>query len=192
MWVLYLRLPFLPIVRLTVLFLFFNIFCKMFIYLARPGFSCSMRDLWSSLRLAGSLVTASELLRLRSKESTCQCRTPGSNPWVRKIPWRRKWQPIPVFLPGKSLGAPPAIEAREQHPYEARPVWASQVALVAKNLPANAGDMGPIPGSGRSPGEENGNPLQYSCLENPMDRGGWRATVHGVAESQTLLTRLST
>jgi len=48
-----------------------------------------------------------------------------------------------------------------------------------------AGDMGSIPGSGRSPGEGNGNPLQYSCLENPMDREAWQATVHGVAKSQT-------
>ena len=47
----------------------------------------------------------------------------------------------------------------------------------------NAGDLGSIPGSGRSPGEGNGTPLQYSCLENPMDRGAWWATVHGVAES---------
>ena len=52
----------------------------------------------------------------------------------------------------------------------------------------NVGDLGSIPGSGRSPGEENGNPLQYSCLENPMDRGAWWATVHGVAKSQTRLS----
>jgi len=52
---------------------------------------------------------------------------------------------------------------------------------VSKESVCNAGDPGSIPGSGRSPGEENGNPLQYSCLENPMDRGGWQATVHGVA-----------
>ena len=69
---------------------------------------------------------------------------------------------------------------------------ASQVALVVKNPPANAGDMGLIPGSERSPGEENGNPLKYSCLENPMDRGAWWATVHGVAKSHTRLKRLST
>ena len=50
---------------------------------------------------------------------------------------------------------------------------------------SNAGDPGSIPGSGRSPGKGNGNPLQYSCLENPMDRGAWRATVHRVAKSQT-------
>ena len=53
---------------------------------------------------------------------------------------------------------------------------------------SNAGDPGSIPGSGRSPGEGNGNPLQYSCLENPMDRGAWRATVHGVAKSWTPLS----
>ena len=56
---------------------------------------------------------------------------------------------------------------------------------MVKNLPANAGDTGSIPGSGRSPGGGNDNPLQYYCLENPMDRGVWRVTVHGVAKSQT-------
>ena len=52
---------------------------------------------------------------------------------------------------------------------------------VGKESACNAGDLGSIPGLGRSPGEGNGNPLQYSCLENPMDRGAWWATVHGVA-----------
>ena len=61
----------------------------------------------------------------------------------------------------------------------------TKMALVLKNPPTNAGDTGSIPGSGRSPGEGNGNPLQYSSLENPVDRGAWRATVHGVAERQT-------
>ena len=59
---------------------------------------------------------------------------------------------------------------------------------VVKNLPANTGDTrdeGSIPGSGRSPGEENGNPLQYSCLENPMDKVAWWATVHRVTKSRT-------
>ena len=51
-----------------------------------------------------------------------------------------------------------------------------------KNPPTNAGDTGLIPGSGRSPGERNGNPLQYSCLGNPMDKEAWQATVHGVTK----------
>ena len=62
---------------------------------------------------------------------------------------------------------------------------------MVKNPLANAGDIkdvGSIPGSGRSPGEGNGNPLQYSCLENPMDREAWWAIVHGVAKSQTRLS----
>ena len=59
---------------------------------------------------------------------------------------------------------------------------------MAKELPANTGDLrdsGLIPGSGRSPGEGNGTPHQYSCLENPMNRGAWWATVHRVAKNQT-------
>ena len=62
--------------------------------------------------------------------------------------------------------------------------------LVVKNMPANAGDLrdiGSIPGSGRSPGGGHGNPFQYSCLENSMDRGTWWAIVHGVANSWTQL-----
>ena len=70
----------------------------------------------------------------------------------------------------------------------------SQVALVVKNLPANAGDtrhMDLTLGLGRSPGERHGNPLQHSCLGNPVDRGSWWATVHGVARSQTRLKWLN-
>ena len=58
---------------------------------------------------------------------------------------------------------------------------------MVKNLPANAGDLGLIPGLGGSPGEENGNPLQFSCLKNPMDRGAWQATVHVTTKSKTQL-----
>ena len=67
---------------------------------------------------------------------------------------------------------------------------ASQVSLVVENPPVNAGDIrdaGSIHGSGRSPGGGHGNALQYSCLENPMDRGAWRAMVHSVAQSQKRL-----
>ena len=66
---------------------------------------------------------------------------------------------------------------------------------MVKNLPANAGDVrdaGLIPRSGRSPGGGHGNPLQCSCLENPMDRGAWQATVHRVTKSRTQLKQLST
>ena len=68
------------------------------------------------------------------------------------------------------------------------------MALVIKNPPANAGDIGDtgsIPGSGRSPGGGHGNPLQYSCLKNPMDKGSWQSTVHGITKSQIQLKRLS-
>ena len=59
------------------------------------------------------------------------------------------------------------------------------MAQWVQNLPANSGEAGSIPGSERSSGERNGNPLQYSCLENPKNKGAWPATVHGVANSQT-------
>ena len=68
------------------------------------------------------------------------------------------------------------------------------MALVIKNPSTRVGDIrdvSSIPGSGRSPGGGHGNPLQYSCLEKPMDRGAWQATVHGVTQSQTQLKRLS-
>ena len=71
--------------------------------------------------------------------------------------------------------------------------WASRAVLVVKDPPANAGDirdLGSIPGSGRSPGGVHGNPLQYSCLKNPTDRGAWWAIVHSVAKSQPGLKQL--
>ena len=69
-------------------------------------------------------------------------------------------------------------------------LWASQMALVVKNPTASAGDVrdvGLIPGSGRAPGGGHENPLQYSCLENLLDRGAWQITVHGVTKSRTQL-----
>ena len=72
--------------------------------------------------------------------------------------------------------------------------WASQVALVVKNPSANTGDIrdkSSVPGLGRSPAGRHSNPLQYPCLENPINRGTWRATVYGVAKSQTGLKQLS-
>ena len=67
------------------------------------------------------------------------------------------------------------------HDYE---LWDFPGSSVVKNLPANEEEVGLSPGSGRSPGGGNGNPLKYCCLENPMDRGAWWATVHGIPESQ--------
>ena len=92
-----------------------------------------------------------------------QCRKPWLNSWVRKITWRRDRLPTPIFLgfPGGSDG---------------------------KESSCNMGDLGSIPGSGRSPGGGNGNPLQYSCLENSVDRGALQAPVCGVANSQTQLS----
>ena len=77
-------------------------------------------------------------------------------------------------------------------------IWNSRTSMafpggsMVKNLPANAGDTGLTPGLGRSPEGGHGNPLQYSCLENPMDRGGRQSIVHRVTRSQTWLKRLST
>ena len=65
-------------------------------------------------------------------------------------------------------------------------LWASEEVTVVKNLPASAGavrDLGSVPALGRTPGRGPGNPLQYSCLENPVDRGAWRVTVHRITES---------
>jgi len=73
--------------------------------------------------------------------------------------------------------------------YQMQDQRTSRVVLEVKNWPANEEDFvrvpGSIPGSGRSPGEENGNPLQYSSLENPMDKGAWQASVHGVEKLDT-------
>ena len=161
------------------------------------------------------------------KNICLQCRRPGFDPWVGKIPWRRKWQPTPVFLPGKShgqrslAGCSPwgckesdtaawlhfhfhfrenLTNLREINgPFFTLVLWniiyacytylgASQMALVVKDPPTNTWeirDMCSVPGLGRSPGGGNGNPLLYSCLENPIDRGVWQAMVYGVTKSWT-------
>ena len=68
------------------------------------------------------------------------------------------------------------------------PTWSFPGGSAAKNLPVSTGDVGSIPESGRPPGDGNCNPLQYSCLGNPMDTGAWQDIVHGVAKSQTQLS----
>ena len=82
------------------------------------------------------------------------------------------------------------LELAQTHVHFSNCVWASQVALVVKNPPANARDIREavlIHGWAISPGEGNGHPLQYSCLQNPIDRKAWWAPVHGVSKSQTPL-----
>ena len=90
--------------------------------------------------------------------------------------------------PGSHLTLPPHPSPLGHHralswaPCAVQHLPTSYLFNMWQSPPVNAGDVGSIPGSGRSPGGGNGNPHQYSCLENPMDRGAWRATVHGVAE----------
>ena len=102
---------------------------------------------------------------LNGKETTCQYRRHGFYLWLGKISWRRKRQSTPVFLPGKLHGQRSLAKGFPQDSQESA---------------CNAGDLGLIDGLGRSSGEGNGNPFHYSCLENPMDRGAWQATGHGV------------
>ena len=92
--------------------------------------------------------------------------------WGPYDPGNQRWWPTGIacsFLPSWGL------------------YWGFPGGSVVKHPPTNAGDMSSIPGSGRSPAGGNGNPLQYSCLENSMDKGAWRATVHRVTKSQTRL-----
>ena len=126
-----------------------------------------------------------------------QYRKWGFNPWVGKIPWRREWPPTPVFLPGKSHGqrslAGYSPWGRKESDMTERLTvcWGIPWWLTSKEYTCNAGDPGSIPGSGRVPGERKGNSFQYSCLQNPMDRGAWGATAHGVTQSSTWLMWLS-
>ena len=87
---------------------------------------------------------------------------------------------------GKPGGLPSMGSHRVRHDWS--DLAAAAGGLEGKASACDAGDPGSIPGSGRSPGEGNGNPLQYSCLENPMDGGAWCAAVHGVAKSRTRLS----
>ena len=96
----------------------------------------------------------------------------------------RKWS-----QPGEALGGPGGASTCRRETWAAMTInrgwnvcWCFPRSSVPKESACSAGDLGLIPGSGRFLGEGNGNPLQYSCLENPMDRGAWRATVHGVAK----------
>ena len=146
--------------------------------------------------------------RASDKELTCNARDVKRHqfdPWVGKSPWSIAQQPTPVFLPRKSHGqrslagySPQGCKTLDvtevtqhaMHKYKYTHICtrACLVPQMVKNLPEMQ-DLGSIPGSGRSPGEGNCNPHQYSYLENSMDRGAWRAIVHGVAKSQTQMHR---
>ena len=91
------------------------------------------------------------------------CKMSSQSVVGQEDPWRREKLPTPIFL-GFSGGSD------------------------GKESACNAGDLGSVPGSGRSTGRGHGNPLQYSCLENPTNRGAWQTTVHGVAKSQIRLS----
>ena len=90
-----------------------------------------------------------------------------------------------VILPGLQF-ALLGKNAKWLMPVQGLPWW-----LRGKESAGNAGDVGSIPGSGRSPGEENGNPLQYSCLENSTDSGGWRSIVHGAPKESDTTKQLT-
>ena len=97
------------------------------------------------------------------KESACNAGDPSLIPGLERFPWRRDRLPTPVLM-----GFPGGSDSKE--------------------YACNVGVLGSISGLGRSPGERHGNPLQYSCLENPMNREAWQATVYGVAKSWTRLS----
>ena len=140
-----------------------------------------------------------------------QCGRARFDPWVRKIPWKRKWQPTPVLLPERPHGWRSLVgyspwgrkeldmaerlhfhfSQKQAYRLSPSPPTGLSGCLNGKESTCHAGDAGDqssIPGSGRSPGEGNGNSLQYSCLGNPTDRGAWQATVLGVTKSWTRLS----
>ena len=121
------------------------------------------------------------------KRICLQCRGPRFNPWVLNIPWRREWLPIPVFLTGefhgqRNLAGYGPWDCRESDTTEQLTLSTLYYIYMGfpggsdgKESPCNAGDLGSVSGSGRSPGGGLGSPVQYSYLENPMDRGAWQA-----------------
>ena len=136
------------------------------------------------------------------KASACNAGDPGSIPESGRFPWRRKWQPTPVLLPEKLHGLRSLVgySPRGSQSW----TWLSDFTFsfsllsmgfsessVVKNLSARTGgirDSGSVPESGRSSGGRHANPVQYSCLENPMDWGIWWAMVRSVAKIRTRLS----
>ena len=147
----------------------------------------------------GSSLNIKRLLWIKGKP-TCQCRRCKRlkfDPWVGKILWRRKWQPTPVFFPEKSHGqrnltgySPwgcKELDATEQthtHTHTHTKQQNTRYLKLRNLVLSYVWEKSRV-----SVGEGNGNPLQYSCLENPMDRGAWWAIVHGVTKRWTRLTK---
>ena len=140
-------------------------------------------------RLEGEKVKSLSRVRLFATPWTIAYQAPPSMGFSRQECWNGLPFPSPGDLPDPGIEPrSPALQA-DALPSEppGRP-HGSVIKKKKKNLPANAGNTGnsgSIPGSGRSPGDGNGNPLQYSCLENSMNRGAWQGIVHGVTESDT-------
>ena len=108
--------------------------------------------------------------------------------------WRRKWQSTPVLLPRKSHGQRSLVGYSLWGRKESDTTERLHFTSVGKESACNPGDSGDtssIPGSRKSPGWRHGNPLQYSCLENPIDRGAWPVTVNSLSKSRTQLKKLS-
>ena len=136
-----------------------------------------------------------EFIGSEGKVSCLQSGRPGFSPWVGKILWRRKWQPTPVLLPGKFhrrrslIGYSPWDRKESDRTEQLHSLDRDRRGFPSesdnKESACNAGDPSSIPRSGRSLGEGNGKPLQYSCLENPKNREAWWATVHGITKSWT-------
>ena len=156
-------------------------------------------DIWGYLLVWWGFPGDSE-----GKDSACQCRRLRFHPWVGKMPWRK--QPIqysclgnPMFRRAGGLQSMRLQRAGHdwvtKYTHTVYNITCLYYIIIrgfpggsdSKEFACNAGDLGSIPGLGRSPGEGNDNPLQYPSLENSMSRGAWQDTVHGVAESRTRL-----
>ena len=129
------------------------------------------------------------------EESACNAGDLGLTPGSGRSPWRKEWIFTPVFLPWKFYRQRSLVGYSSWGHKEQDMTEGLELSLLGfpgasdnKESACNAEDLGLTPGSGRSPGEWNGYPLQYSCLENSTDRGTWRARVHGVMMSWTQLS----
>ena len=147
-----------------------------------PSLGFSRQEYWSGLPFPSPIPS----LHTAAKSFTGQQAERGNRPQGRASDQDTTWTPSEERLASEDSAFPKALCCGYRKCYLAELTVSKN---PAKNLPADARDAGSIPGLGRSLGEGNGNPLQYSCLENPMDRGVWWATDDGVIQSRTRLKR---